>query len=590
MKKKVFAILICLALFVGVLPTIVIASENYGLYVNGEQFSSEKLSIACGEGTATYDPNTSTLTLNNAVITKGDTSGENPKYGIKVIGNANLTIKLLGTNSITLENGGGIFAGGDSVNYKILGGGKLSINVRWDALYTLYGSIDILNGADIDITSKEGSGIVSYYKNKVTIDGSKVKSSSYYTALEGKELLVKNKSEVILESTADFFNAAYLGNDNGSGKIEIIDSYVKSKSYYPALFTEGDLTINGGTVDCTSTQDSAIWTWGDILIKGNAKVITDGKYAMGGSSITVEAAEVDAKNTNEQNYDALNNVPVIADGYKLKYAKAVDGQQNEIDLLPSGTQYFDSYKNVHFITVAVYTVSFAVTPAELTNVVIKLDGQKITNPVVLEAGTYALEVTADNCKTFSADITVTADAATHTQNIAMTYLPADYSKVEEAVAKVDKLNKELYKDFSAVENAVNAVARDKNITQQDQVDAMAKAIEDAIAALEYKDADYSKVEEIIAKVGKLNKEEYKDFSAVEEAVNAIIRGKNITEQAQVDAMVKAIEDAIAALQKNNSGSNSSQTGDSSSVILWSVLVLVSGAAAIVVSKKKNYNK
>ena len=109
----------------------------------------------------------------------------------------------------------------------------------------------------------------------------------------------------------------------------------------------------------------------------------------------------------------------------------------------------------------------------------------------------------------------------------MTYLPADYSKVDEAVAKVDKLNKEQYKDFSAVENAVNAVVRDKNITQQDQVDAMAKAIEDAIAALEYKDADYSKVDEIMAKVGKLNKEEYKDFSAVEEAVNAIIRGKTL---------------------------------------------------------------
>ena len=44
-----------------------------------------------------------------------------------------------------------------------------------------------------------------------------------------------------------------------------------------------------------------------------------------------------------------------------------------------------------------------------------------------------------------------------------------------------------YKDFSAVENAVNAVARGKNITEQGEVDAMAKATEDAIAALQYKD-------------------------------------------------------------------------------------------------------
>ncbi len=40
-----------------------------------------------------------------------------------------------------------------------------------------------------------------------------------------------------------------------------------------------------------------------------------------------------------------------------------------------------------------------------------------------------------------------------------------------------------------METAVNAVVRGKNITEQGEVDAMAKAIEDALAALQYKDAD-----------------------------------------------------------------------------------------------------
>ena len=61
--------------------------------------------------------------------------------------------------------------------------------------------------------------------------------------------------------------------------------------------------------------------------------------------------------------------------------------------------------------------------------------------------------------------------------------PADYSSVDAAIAKANALNKDNYKDFSAVEAAVNAVVRDKNITEQSKVDAMAKAIEDAIAAL-----------------------------------------------------------------------------------------------------------
>ena len=551
MKKKLFAILLSIVMVAGLLPTVAFAAENYNLYVNGEQFTSEKLSIACGEGTASYDPNTKTLTLNNAAITNGGKSDESPKYGIRVVGDTDLTIKLSGTNSITLDNGGGIFADGSSDNYNIIGDGKLTINVKWDALYTLNGNISISEGAELDITSAKGCGITSYNKGILSIDGAKVAVSSYYTAASAKELEIKNNSEVVLIASADQFNAVYMGDENGAGKIEIINSKVEATSYYPALFTEGNLTVNGGEVKCTSTADGAIWTKGDILIKGGAKVTTYSEYPMGGNgSFTVEEAEIDAKNTNENNIPAIFDecVPVIADGYHLNYAKAVDSEGTEIDLLSSGTQYFALYKNVHFITKAVYPVSFVVTPDGLTNVVVKVNGQEVTGSVSLEAGTYPVEVTADNCKAYTGNITITADAATHTQTVAMTYLPADYTKVDEAIAKANALNKDNYKDFSAVEAAVNAVVRDKNITEQSEVDAMAKAIEDAIAALQYKDADYTKVDAAIAKANALKKDDYKDFSGVEAAVKAVVRGKNVTEQSEVEAMAKAIEDAIAALQ------------------------------------------
>ena len=602
MKKKLFAILLGIVMIAGLLPTIAFAAENYNLYVNGEQFTSEKLSIACGEGTASYDPNTKTLTLNNAAITNGGKSDESPKYGIRVVGDTDLTIKLSGTNSITLDNGGGIFADGSSDNYNIIGNGKLTINVKWDALYTLNGNISISEGAELDITSAKGCGITSYNKGMLSIDGAKVAVSSYYTAASAKELEIKNNSEVVLIASEDQFNAVYMGDENGAGKIEIINSKVEATSYYPALFTEGNLTVNGGEVKCTSTADGAIWTRGNILIKGGAKVTTDGKFPMGGNgTFTVEEAEIDAKNTNENNIPAIFDecVPVIADGYHLNYAKAVDSEGTEIDLLSSGTQYFALYKNVHFITKAVYPVSFVVTPEGLTNVVIKVNGQEVTGSVSLEAGTYPVEVTADNCKAYTGNITITADAATHTQTVAMTYLSADYTKVDEAVAKANALSKDNYKDFTAVEAAVNAVVRDKNITEQSEVDAMAKTIEDAIAALQYKDADYTKVDAAIAKANALKKDDYKDFSGVETAVKAVVRSKNITEQSEVDKMAKAIEDAIAALEKKpasikpGTSDNSPQTGDTSNLALWLSLLLVNGSAAIgttVVSRKKKYNR
>ena len=197
---------------------------------------------------------------------------------------------------------------------------------------------------------------------------------------------------------------------------------------------------------------------------------------------------------------------------------------------------------------------------------------------------------------------------------ALQYKDADYTKVDAAIAKANALNKDNYKDFSAVKAAVHAVVRDKNITEQSKVDAMAKAIEDATAALQYKDADYAKVDAAIAKANALNKDNYKDFSAVEAAVNAVARGKNITQQAEVDAMAKAIEDAIAALQYKDADKTTPapaatatpapaatatpqytipQTGDTSNPALLVVLMLVSGSTAIgtaVVGSKKKHNR
>ena len=211
--------------------------------------------------------------------------------------------------------------------------------------------------------------------------------------------------------------------------------------------------------------------------------------------------------------------------------------------------------------------------------------------------------------------------------VALKYKGANYTKVDAAIDKANALKKEDYKDFSGVEAAVNAVVRDKNITDQSEVDAMAQAIEDAIAALQYKDADYTKVDAAIAKANALNKDNYKDFSAVETAVNAVARGKNITEQGEVDAMAKAIEDALAALQYKDADKTTPapatpapaatatpapaatatpapaatatpqytipQTGDTSNPALLVVLMLVSGSAAIgtaVVASKKKHNR
>ena len=241
----------------------------------------------------------------------------------------------------------------------------------------------------------------------------------------------------------------------------------------------------------------------------------------------------------ENNYFMeTENVPACFKYQDAGTEKTLDSMKTEDffnEITAAGGNYRFNSNGTPLLPAPKYTVSFVVTPAELANVVIKVNGQEVANPVDLEAGTYTVEVNADNCEVFNLNITITADTATHTQNIAMTYLPADYTKVDEAIAKANALNKNDYKDFSGVEAAVKAVVRGKNITEQSEVDKMAKAIEDAIAALEKKPASI----------------------------------------------------------KPGTSVKSPQTGDTSNLALWTALLFISGGAAIgttVVSRKKKYNR
>ena len=241
----------------------------------------------------------------------------------------------------------------------------------------------------------------------------------------------------------------------------------------------------------------------------------------------------------ENNYFIeTENVTACSKYTEAGTAKSLEYMETEDffnEITTAGGNYRFNSNGTPLLPAPKYAVSFVVTPAELANVVIKVNGQEVANPVDLETGTYTVEVRADNCEVFNSNITITADTATHTQTIAMTYLPADYTKVDGAIDKANALNKDNYKDFSAVEAAVKAVVRGKNIMEQSEVDKMAKAIEDAIAALEKKPAS----------------------------------------------------------TKPGTSDKSPQTGDTSSLALWIVLLFTSGGAAIattVVSRKKKYNR
>ena len=93
-----------------------------------------------------------------------------------------------------------------------------------------------------------------------------------------------------------------------------------------------------------------------MIIGDNAHVTLDGKYPTGcGGNFTVYAAEIDAKNTNEDNIPAIDFSPTIGNDFNLTYAVAVDGEGTTIDLIEhDGAEqakgYLHLYKNIHFVT------------------------------------------------------------------------------------------------------------------------------------------------------------------------------------------------------------------------------------------------
>ena len=114
----------------------------------------------------------------------------------------------------------------------------------------------------------------------------------------------------------------------------------------------------------------------------------------------------------------------------------------------------------------------------------------------------------------------------------------------------------------------------------------------------------------------MNKDNYKDFSKVEAAVNTALQameeGRDITQQDEVNAMAKAVTDAINALDEkpadtpsstpedtpstpndDPANGNTPQTGDNSNMTLCVSLLFVSLGGAIgttVYARKRRYNR
>ena len=216
--------------------------------------------MTCGDGTAEYDPDTQTLTLTKATINSGHAAAIcNMTYG--------LTIKLVGENSINSDNQPGILSVQSCGLLTLTGEGSLNITAaNGHAIYVNTGSLLVK-----DTTVKVSSNVLAVYADL----GIEISNSTF-------------------ESASTDGNAIWTPRDL---TIENSNVTTNSAGNFPAIWCDGDITINGGQLKSTCIGSDALGAAGTLSITncnvenkgGYTALYSGGEMTLTGGSITAEA-------------------------------------------------------------------------------------------------------------------------------------------------------------------------------------------------------------------------------------------------------------------------------------------------------------
>lgn len=132
------------------------------------------------------------------------------------------------------------------------------------------------------------------------------------------------------------------------------------------------------------------------------------------------------------------------------------------------------------------------------------------------------------------------------------FILADYSNVDAAIKEAEAVeHPDWYANYYRITEIIESIDRNMTLEQQEDVDAYATAIREAIASLTLAEADYSGIK--AAQDAAKELEPLKDFTneSVERldlAISKVVAGYTKDRQAEVDAMEAEIRDAIAKME------------------------------------------
>ena len=268
LKTRLLSLLLSAAMVLMFLPASAFAADDEQVRVGDAWLGSATRVVSCGEGgTAAYDPDTKTLTLTNVTI--------NHDYNAAIWNTVEgLTIKLVGKNSVNSGEQTGI------------------LSMQGCGLLTLTGE------GSLNITTADGQAIYANTGSLLIKDTTVTASTEAFDTCAVSADLGIEISGSTLESAIASGNAIYTPGD-----LKIENSNVttsndnQNNKGYPAIWSDGDITINGGqlkstckggtalgaastisitgcTLESASTGSNAIYTPGDLTIE-NSNVTTN---------------------------------------------------------------------------------------------------------------------------------------------------------------------------------------------------------------------------------------------------------------------------------------------------------------------------
>lgn len=439
LRSRALTALLSLMLIIGLLTTTVFMVDAAvviptTVQVNGvDILKAPNHTVQCGNGTATYDLSSNTLTLDHADITTANSNNSG------IYADGDLIIVLEADNTIAsfwagiqVENGGSV---------SLSGNGSLTVENAW--AYGITADMNVSISADVNklYVSSEvqalrsakngtitiGNELLIGIDRKITIENGRVVSPLYELMVNGVDILTAPNYTVACGGGKAIYDPS--SNTLTLDKVQINYQQYADDNTKGAILFDGDLNIELIGQNTITSVTGGIFSRnrGTLTITGDRLTIDSVYYGIGknvvGGNIIVDGAELDI--------DVKSNLPFMGMGFHAggvlsiengAYVNITSQTENTMSLMGNdGVMISDSTVYAHVLSENGSTAVVSDNDVSISNSIVDVRNNSVQGAVSIGAGNDLMSTPGDITISENSKVTIysaTGNAAyTSTGNI-----------------------------------------------------------------------------------------------------------------------------------------------------------------------------